>query len=232
MLTARKSIPQPNIYVAGSAGVPALALEPTNPVQLAQVVPAKPEAIASMRPRDRNVLSDPPGQVFQALGGAEDRFLWGVSIDEDTRQLIGITTLRGLHKVGPEIGFAILNPDYHRRGIGPHIVLGVAACAFEVLNCRRLYADTLAANYAAQAVLQKVGFVRCEFGISHTPSDPYDWPTSWVLPATLKDGARSIPQISAADTARAIGTYSSLRSGVGISFTRPAATNSMHEEDI
>lgn len=86
-----------------------------------------------------------------------DFYDWAI-IDRESRRMIGTC---GFTKIDPsnnsaEIGY-VLNPDFHRRGLGSEAVSRIIEFGFEELSLNRIEARFMQGNEASLALMKKVG---------------------------------------------------------------------------
>lgn len=86
-----------------------------------------------------------------------DFYDWAI-IDRESRRMIGTC---GFTKIDPsnnsaEIGY-VLNPDFHRRGLGSEAVSRIIEFGFEELSLNRIEARFMQGNEASFALMKKVG---------------------------------------------------------------------------
>lgn len=86
-----------------------------------------------------------------------DFYDWAI-IDRESRRMIGTC---GFTKIDPsnnsaEIGY-VLNPDFHRRGLGSEAVSRIIEFGFEELSLNRIEARFMQGNEASFALMRRVG---------------------------------------------------------------------------
>lgn len=85
--------------------------------------------------------------------------VWRIQLNNDTKQIIGYLSFKGLTSDGSvEIGYGI-KPEYEGRGLATEAVTAMAKWAIAQPGVVRIEAETEPNNIASQRVLQKSGFV-------------------------------------------------------------------------
>lgn len=93
---------------------------------------------------------EPPGKNVVFGLRAKDGALIG---------MFGLFSINPAHRIA-EVGAGIGNPDYWGGGFGSDAMLLIVQYAFDWLDLRRLYLDTLGHNARAQRQVEKCGFTQ------------------------------------------------------------------------
>ncbi len=82
---------------------------------------------------------------------------WAITLADSGKMIgtVGFTRIDTPHN-SAEIGY-VLNPEYHRRGIGFEAVTKIVEFGFETLSLHRIEAKFMKGNTASLRVMQKLG---------------------------------------------------------------------------